>query len=104
MNDPAAPIGPSGPTGLPRIEVVETAPGEQRVRITFLRRVDAASQGFSYAAEFGDSLLASEWSPSPGTPTVTPINADWEEITVEDHLTTSGSAERFARVAVTFAP
>lgn len=94
--DPAAPVGPGGPVGLPLFEVFGTGP-TARGRLTYPRRTTAT---LLYEGRFSGDL--GNWI--DGTPvSATPIISGWEEVIVDDPVPagTPGLKSRSGRVEVT---
>ena len=88
----------SGTTGLPAISRVgpETA---ARLRVEYIRRKGPPDPGMTCKALFSDSPAPNAtWSPSSNPESVSPIDALWERVIVED--TEAGAPRRFARVNV----
>ena len=90
---------PSTFSGLPFGNII-AVPGGKVLEMTFLRRTAPAGTGLTYTAQFSSSLGV--WSGGL-TPVVTPINADWERVTVRDSAA-ANSSRRFGRVQVMFTP
>jgi hypothetical protein len=93
----------TGTTGLPHIGVCEEAGGggggddpPVRLRVEYLRR--RTDPELSYVVEFASGLGAGDWQPAVGAETVTPVDASWERVVVEDTVTSETAASRFARV------
>ena len=51
----------------------------------------------TYIPEFSSDLM--NWSPAASSPTVVPIDSEWERVTVQDSDPT-GKTQRFGRVRV----
>lgn len=86
----------SGQSGLPSITGIET-PGGRKLRIEFLRRRNDAS--IIYQPRFSTDLQG--WVPAIATPVVTPIDAEWERVVVEDLI--DAWDRRFGQVMVEIA-
>lgn len=89
--------GAGSTAGLPAVDLVNSGPGQRRLRLEYLRRVDA---GLTYTPQFAGGLTPADWLPASNPVTVTPINANWERCVVEDSQSTPGAARRFGRVVV----
>ncbi len=87
----------TGTAGLPVARLTGSA-GNQRLTIEFVRRKNA---GLTYTVQFANSPAGASFQPAVNTPTVTPIDANWERVIVEDNVTTGDQALRFGRVRVT---
>ncbi len=84
-----------GSAGLPVISGSENGPGEV-LRFEFLRRTGS---GLQYVPQKSNSLSALGWLPLADSPTITPINAEWERVVYEEPL--GGAGDRcFGRVQV----
>lgn len=90
------PANPSG--GLPRIRLVE-----ERLVIEFMRRVNAADLG--YSPEFSDGLSSeiATWETGVEQPP-SPVGSDWEQVIVDDTVTTELEDRRFGRVRTSLSP
>ena len=90
----------TGTSGIPYIGI-ETS-GGLRLRVEYVRRRNATD--LLYQVQFCTSLTATGapdgWATSTATETITPIDADWERVVVEDQPT-PGVTRRFGRVRVT---
>lgn len=91
--------GANATSGLPVAQLV-SVPGGKVLEVNFLRRIATVGPGLDYAAAFSSGL--SGWEPGM-TPTVTPVNADWERVTVRDSAP-AGSERRFVKVVITVNP
>jgi hypothetical protein len=89
----AIPATAIGTAGLPFPKIVAIA-GGRAVEINFLRRKGTTAAGLIYTAKFSADLQT--WSAGLA-PTVTPIDADWDRVTVRDSAAAS-TPRRFARV------
>ncbi|MGL5019221.1 MAG: hypothetical protein ACRDBP_13885 [Luteolibacter sp.] len=84
-------LSAAGNSGLPRVTL--GARGAQKVlRMEFLRRIGS---GLSYTPQSSTTLTG--FVPMSGTQTITPIDAQWERVSVEELSTTEVT---FARVHV----
>jgi alpha-tubulin suppressor-like RCC1 family protein len=89
--------GGQSTAGLPAVALSELGPGEYRLRLEYLRRAN----GFPKCTpQFGGAL--EDWQAAVNPVTVLTIDTEWEYCIVEDSVTTSGAARRFARVAVSW--
>jgi|GEM_PF-4972724 len=91
----------SGNRGLPHISLAG-AKGSEKLRLEYIRRTASSLPGIVYQPQFSDNLLqagAGSWQAATGSQTVTPIDAFWERVVIED--TVAGSGKRFGRVKVT---
>ena len=70
----------------------------QHLTVEFVRRKNA---GLTYTVQFADSPAGASFLSAANAPTVTPIDANWERVIVEDSVTTGDQAIRFGRVRVT---
>lgn len=86
----------TGLTGLPRVSVAG-----QRLRIEYIRRRNTR---LIYQPEFISDPFREEWLPATNAPVVTPIDADWERVVVDDTQTVTSSLQRFGRVSVRVPP
>ena len=73
-------------------------PTRSHLTIEFVRRRKA---GLTYTAQFANSPGGASFQPAVNAPTVTPIDANWELVIVEDNVTNDDQAIRFGRVRVT---
>jgi len=83
----------SGTTGLPYWEISDI----DGLEVEYLRRKDAP--GTTYSVQFTDNLQ-SNWIDSAATETVSPMNATWERVMVEDDVDTANATNRFGRVII----
>ena len=72
--------------------------GNQRLTIEFVRRKNAS---LTYTVQFANSPAGASFLSAVNAPTVTPIDANWDRVVVEDNVTTGDQAIRFGRVRVT---
>jgi len=85
-------LASSSTSGLPRVTLEQN--GEQRVlRIEFLRRKNS---DWIYSAQRSTAL--NNFVEMTGTPSVTPVNDQWERVNVSEVVTTPSA---FARIKVT---
>jgi len=93
------PLNPASPSaGLPTGDINS---GGDRLRLHYLRRRDAAD--LLYHAEFSSDLgVTDPWAPDGASEAVTPIDDDWEMVTVEDSL--DASPKRFGRLRFQYNP
>ncbi len=86
----------TGVAGLPSI----TRPSGGIFRVEFLQRIGS---GLSYTPMKSAELTPGTWTALTDTPTVTPINAQWERVVYEEPLLPA-ETRSFAQVVVGFAP
>jgi len=84
-------LGVSGNSGLPRVQL-DSSGAQPVLRVQFLRRIGS---GLSYTPQRSATLNV--FVPMTGTQTITPIDAQWERVSVEELLT---NPSNFARVQV----
>jgi len=73
-----------------------------RLRIEYIRATAAANPGLAYEPQFSSTLVDSgdgSWLAAVGSESVTPIDANWERVVIEDEF--GGGTHRFGRVKVT---
>ena len=87
----------TGTAGLPVARLTGSA-GNLRLTIEFIRRKNA---GLTYTVQFANAPAGAGFQPAVNAPTVTPIDANWERVIVEDNVTIGDQAVRFGRVRVT---
>lgn len=90
--------GAGSTAGLPAVTLVDDGAGGLRLRLEYLRRVGSI---LTYTPQFAGGLAAQDWQ-NAGPPVVTSANAGWERCVVEDTVSTTTGAVRFARVAVSW--
>ena len=95
--DSAALTPGTGTAGMPVARLTGSA-GNQRLTIEFIRRKNVA---LTYPGQFANSPAGASFRSAVNAPTVTPIDANWERVIVEDSVTTGDQAIRFGRVRVT---
>ena len=81
---------------------VETPDAPPRLRLAFLRRKASSLPGISYEVEFGSALhggVSDEWLPATAAESVSPVDASWERVTVED-VQGDGHSKRFGRLRI----
>lgn len=88
---------PAAVAGLPVATTIASNDGP-RLQLSFVRRRAASAPGISYVAEFSASL-SQEWTSSTNAPLITPIDEQWERVTIEDS-SSEGQTRRFGRVRV----
>ena len=86
----------TGTAGLPVARLTGSA-GNQRLTIEFVRRKNVA---LTYTVQFANSPAGASFLPAANAPTVTPIDANWERVIVEDNVTIGDPVVRFGRVRV----
>ncbi len=89
--------GAGSTAGLPAIELVNSGPGERRLRLEYLRRVGT---GLTYTPQFAGGVTPADWLPASNPVIVTPIDVNWERCVVEDSQAMPAAARRFGRVMV----
>ena len=77
--------------GLPTASMVGN-----RIRIEYIRRKAATNPGITYTPQCGSDLTG--WALALTNESITPINADWERVTIEGPV---GQTKCFGRVKVT---
>ena len=91
----------STPGWLPSV-TVEAPRAMPRLRIEYLRRKASSLPGISYEVEFGSSLEGGGpdgWLPATATESVSPVDASWERVTIED-VAGEGLPMRFGRLRI----
>lgn len=83
-----------GAAGSPLV-ALDKSGSEPILRVVFLRR---KGSGLNYTPQRSSSVGA--FVGMTGTQTVTPFDAQWERVTVEEPVATATSASIFARVQV----
>ena len=89
----------SGVEGLPRITVIQVG-GQSRLRFEYVIRHNG---GITYLPQASDAMAAAgpgSWESLTGIPVITPINAEWDRVVVED-VAGTGHPNRVGRVKVT---
>lgn len=81
-------------TGLAGLPSITFSGG--RLRVEHIRR--RANRHLRYMVEFSDDLVSAHWTAATVTPEISPINAEWERVVVEDADAPSGGEARFGRV------
>ena len=87
----------TGTAGLPSIRLTGSG-SAQHLTVEFVRRKNA---GLTSTVQFANSPAGASFLPAVNAPTVTPIDANWERVIVDDNVTTGDQAIRFGRVRVT---
>ena len=87
-----------GVRGTPWLGLTTTSP--RRLAAEYLRRAHASD--LIYRVMFTDALL-SAWASSERSDTVGRLNATWERVRTEDHLSVQDRASRFLRIQVEYA-
>lgn len=80
--------------------------GTDYFEITYRRRRDYIARNLIYEVEFSDTLTADSWDSAPGTIVgTTPIDADFEKVTVRFNQAIGGTNTlRFARLVISEGP
>lgn len=86
----------TGTSGLPCVQL-EKIDGEDRLTLESVRRTSSSNPQISLHPEFSSTLDAGSWQAGQ-TPTVTPIDSEWERVKVVD--SSPFGDRRFARVRV----
>lgn len=94
--DVATLIPGSGTSGLPAI-TTQVSGSSGIFRFEFVRRVGS---GLTYAPRKSSSMSAASWVPLTDSPTVLPINADWERVIYEEPFNPGTTPKCFGRVEV----
>jgi ELWxxDGT repeat protein len=84
-----------GTGGLPAVGVNETPSGEALFQVDFIRRKDSA---LIYVPKVSTNLR--DFTPMTGTVTVTPIDADWERVTVSEPYPEGPNVRRFSVIDI----
>ena len=87
----------TGTAGLPSIRLTGTGTA-QHLTVEFVRRKNA---GLTYTVQFANAPNGASFQSAVNVPTVTPIDANWERVIVDDNVTIGNQAGRFGRVRVT---
>jgi hypothetical protein len=97
--EPRTYVVPGGQSnaGLPAVALSELGPGQYRLRLEYLRRANGYPK---CTPQFGGAL--NDWQTAANPVAVFTVDEEWEYCIVEDSVTTSGAARRFARVAVSW--
>jgi uncharacterized delta-60 repeat protein len=85
----------TGTFGLPSIQLDDSGPSPI-LRYEFIRRVGS---GLSYVGEKSDTLAS--WQSLIATPVVTPIDATWERVVIEEPASPANLERLFGRLRVT---
>lgn len=83
--------------GLPSIGMVTDTGGDKRLRVQFVRRLNAAQEGLTYKVQFSDDLKS--WEDATEPVQWLGSNSSYEAVQVSDTVTTA-APRRFARVLV----
>lgn len=94
----------TGVAGLPHITAVDQGGGVRKLRIEYIRRT---SSGLTYLPQFANDIAenafpADFWQAATEVEEVTPIDADWERVVVEDSVDSTTESTRFGRVLLQF--
>jgi hypothetical protein len=90
-----------GQASRPYALLIQKPNGSFALRIVFQRRIQAAADNLEYATQFASVIPASGqpvWTEGGATVQVSPLDAEWEQVVVEDSATTYTATTRFARV------
>ena len=87
----------TGTAGLPSIRLTGSG-NAQHLTVEFVRRRNA---GLTYTVQFANTPAGASFLSAVNAPTVTPIDANWERVIVEDNVTIGDQAIRFGRMRVT---
>jgi len=90
-------VGGSGTNGLPCWSFGDV-PGSPRLKVEFVRRRN--DSGLAYDVRFTGSLVEQAWVASGAPETVTPIDADWERVEMQDDAAHVGNVARFGTVRI----
>jgi len=85
-------------SGLPSIEALADDAGAPRLRVQFVRRLNAAAQGLGYTVQFSNDLVT--WENAASAPQWLATDGTFEALSVEDSLTGKDTPARFARILV----
>jgi hypothetical protein len=91
-------MSPGGTSGLPGGRTVEDA-GQHYWRVEFVRR---RNSGLSYSPMKSTTLAPGSYVPMTGTETVTPIDAAWERVVIDEPYDPSTTRKLFSIVEVSF--
>ena len=95
MPDATRLVPGTGTSGLPSVRIVGTG-NARHLQVEFVRRTNFP---LTYRVEFIDSVSGT-WLPAAGVPVVTPINAQFERVVVNDTVTIVTNPRRFGRVFI----
>ena len=87
----------TGTSGLPSVTST-TSGATTTLRVEFIRRIGS---GLVYVPKRSSDLSDSSWITLSDTPTVTPVDANWERVLYEEPLTTATNPTCFGTVEVT---
>jgi len=79
---------------------IATSGNNQYLEIRYYRRLNTQPVEASYQAQFSSSLAEVNWQTQTLVQQITPINAQWELVTVRDSQPISSHTKRFARIKV----
>jgi surface-anchored protein len=79
---------------------IATSGNNQYLEIRYYRRLNTQPVEASYQAQFSSSLAEVNWQTQTIVQQITPINAQWELVTVRDSQPISSHTKRFARIKV----
>lgn len=86
----------TGTAGLPVAYLTQIG-ADVHLTLEFVRRKNA---GMTYTVQFANAPGAANWQAAVNAPIVTPINANWERVVVDDPATVGANTTRFGRVVV----
>ena len=86
----------TGTSGLPVAYLTQIG-ASVHLTIEFVRRKNA---GLTYTVQFANAPGAANWQAAVNAPIVTPIDATWERVVVDDAATVGANTTRFGRVVV----
>ncbi|MEO5913459.1 MAG: choice-of-anchor tandem repeat GloVer-containing protein [Luteolibacter sp.] len=103
QSDTSIVVADTGITGLPNIRATGDA-GNLRLRIEYLRRTASSNAGLDYLPQSCNELGSEDdWTPLIGPETVTPINADWERVVIEEEAG-GNQPQHFGRLKISTQP
>jgi hypothetical protein len=85
-----------GTAGLPVAYLTQIG-ADVHLTLEFVRRKNA---GMTYTVQFANAPGTANWQAAVNAPIVTPIDANWERVVVDDTATTGANTTRFGRVVV----
>ena len=86
----------TGTSGLPVAYLTQIG-ANLHLTIEFVRRKNA---GLTYTVQFANAPGAAIWQAAVNAPIVTPLDANWERVVVDDTATVGANSTRFGRVVV----
>ena len=86
----------TGTSGLPVAYLAQIG-ADVHLTIEFVRRKNT---GLTYTVQFANAPGAANWLAAVNVPIVTPIDANWERVVVDDAATAGANTTRFGRVIV----